>query len=159
MTVEYVIAFAGLLLPVTMALVFTSQMLWIWHSVVDFTRDGARYASTHCWNGGENVRTYMTTHVPLMFDQDQFRNGPASIDITYYGKDPDSGDLAEFSCDQGDCSTGCVPDVVKIGVSGYEFRTFVTSYLGLPPVTLPNFWTTLPMESVGCDPEQGQCLP
>ena len=32
-------------------------------------------------------------------------------------------------------------------------------YLGLPPVTLPNFRTSLPMESAGCDPEQGVCNP
>ena len=30
--------------------IFVAEMLWVWHSVVDFTRDGARYAATHCWH-------------------------------------------------------------------------------------------------------------
>jgi hypothetical protein len=49
-TVEYAITFAALIMPLTGMIIFTAQLLWIWHSVVDFTRDGARYATTHCWN-------------------------------------------------------------------------------------------------------------
>src|SRR5882757_6926964 len=43
-TIEYVIAFATMLLPMTMMIIFTAQLLWVWHSVTDFTRTGARYA-------------------------------------------------------------------------------------------------------------------
>jgi Flp pilus assembly protein TadG len=159
-TVEYAIAFSSLLLPVTFAIVYTSQLLWIWHSVTDFTRNGARYATTHCWQGdGENVRTWMKNNTPLMFDRDQFQSGSVEIQVTYMSRDADSGQLAEFSCDGGDCSTSCVPDVVTVKVTNYEFRTFVTNYLGLAPVTLPDFHMTLAMQSAGCDPEQGTCLP
>jgi hypothetical protein len=45
-----------------------------------------------------------------------------------------------------------------VSVGAYEFRRFM-SFLQLPPVTIPNFQTTLPMESAGCDPEQGVCVP
>jgi hypothetical protein len=31
--------------------------------------------------------------------------------------------------------------------------------LGLPPVALPDFRTTLAMEGAGCNPEEGTCLP
>ena len=41
--------FGGILRPLTFALIFTAQLLWIWHSVNDFTRQGAGYAATHCW--------------------------------------------------------------------------------------------------------------
>jgi hypothetical protein len=158
--IEYVIAFSALLLPMTFAIIFTAQLLWIWHSVVDFTRSGARYATTHCWQGdGENVRGWMRNNTPLMFDRDQFQGGQAEIQIQYYSRDPESGTLAEFSCDQGECSTGCVPEVVTVRIVNYEFRSFVTNYLGLAPVTLPDFHTTLSMQSAGCDPEQGTCLP
>jgi len=157
-TMEFVMAYAGLMLPTTFALLFTSQLLWVWHSVNEFTRQGASYASTHCWqSSAQNVLTFMQTNVPPMIDQTQFQNGPVVISVTYFALDPDSGQLTAFSCD-GDCSTGCIPDTVTVSVTGYEFRTFVTS-LGLPPVTIPNFQTSLPMEGAGCDPEQGVCLP
>ena len=47
-TTEFVIAYAGVLFPLTFAVIFTSQLLWIWHGVNDFTRRGAGYAATHC---------------------------------------------------------------------------------------------------------------
>ena len=57
-TIEYAITFAGIILPLTFMIIFTAQLLWVWHSVVDFTRDGARYATTHCWQAGkDNVQT------------------------------------------------------------------------------------------------------
>lgn len=157
-TVEYAIVLAGLLIPVTFAIIYTAELLWVWHSVVNFTRDGARYASTHCWQAsGDNVVNYMKQNVPLMFDRDQFTGGAADIQVTYFSKDPDSGALTPFACD-AECSTECVPDTVTVAIANYEFRNFV-AYLGLPAVRIPNFQTSLPIESAGCDPEQGTCLP
>jgi hypothetical protein len=157
-TVEFVLAYAGVLLPLTFGLVFISQLLWVWHSVADFTRAGAGYAATHCWQSSAgNVVDFMRSNVPLMPDRDQFQSGPAQITVTYFSKDPDTGSLSAFTCD-GDCSVNCIPDTVTVGITGYEYRNFVTA-IGLPPVTLPNFQTMVPMESAGCDPEQGVCLP
>ena len=156
-TLEFVIAYAGVLLPLTFAVIFTAQILWIWHSVNDFTRRGADYAATHCWtNGGGNVDAFMRSNVPATIDQNQFQSA-VTIAISYLARDPDSGQMAPFSCDS-DCSTTCIPDTVSITVSGYEFRTFLQA-LGLPGVTLPNFRTSIPMEGAGCDPEQGVCQP
>jgi hypothetical protein len=157
-TIEFALAYAGVLLPLTFGLVFIAQLLWVWHSVVDFTRQGAGYAATHCWeSSGGNVINFMQTNAPMMPDRDQFQNGPAQITVTYYSTDPNTGLLAPFAC-QGDCSNTCIPDTVQVGITGYQYNTFVSA-LGLPPVTLPNFETTVPMESAGCDPEQGVCLP
>lgn len=157
-TVEYAFLYAGIVLPLTFAILFAAEMLWVWHSVVDFTRDGARYAATHCWQSdGQNVLTYMRTHVPRMIDMDQFQNGQAEIAIQYYARDPDTGSLTDFSCDN-ECSAGCIPDAVTVRISTYEFRRFV-NFLGLPAVVIPDFRTSLPIESAGCDPEQGTCLP
>ena len=39
--VEYGILYAGVIVPFTFAIIFVAEMLWVWHSVVDFTRDGA----------------------------------------------------------------------------------------------------------------------
>src|SRR5260370_4471882 len=79
-TVEYALLTAGVIVPMTFGLIYVSQLLWIWHSVADFTRDGARYASTHCWQAhGGTVLNSMKTHVPQMVDQEQLQNGPAQI--------------------------------------------------------------------------------
>src|SRR5579862_1225852 len=48
-TVEFAVLYAGVVLPLIFMTIFVAEMLWIWHSVADFTRDAARYASTHCW--------------------------------------------------------------------------------------------------------------
>ena len=156
---EYIIVAGGVVLPMTFMIIFTAQLLWTWHSVVEWTRDGARYAATHCFqNGGENVRTYMRTHVPVNLDQLEFQAGGATIEVNYFQRDVDTGTLTEFNCSGGDCSTECVPDAVTIRITGYEFRAFMAS-LGLPPVALPNFQTSLPIESSGCDAELGTCTP
>ncbi|HEU0122333.1 MAG TPA: TadE family protein [Bryobacteraceae bacterium] len=156
---EYVIVSAGVLLPVIMALVFTAQMLWTWHSAVEWTRDGARYAATHCYqNGGANVANWMRSHVPPHLDMQEFASGTAEIQINYYSRNAETGVLEDFACTGGDCSTECVPDAVTIRVNGYQYRTFL-NYLGLAPISIPNFMTSMPIESAGCDPEAGVCLP
>lgn len=156
--VEYALVYSLVILPVTFAMIFTSLLLWVWHSANDFTREGARYAVTHCWqNGGQNVIGYMRSHSPITWDRDQFQNGPMEIQVLYFAKDPESGDLVEFTCD-GECTAACVPDIVTVKVTNYEFRG-MQNYFGLAPLRMPDFQTTLPMESAGCDPEQGTCVP
>ena len=156
---EFVLVFCAVLLPVTLMLVSMANLLWIWHSVAEFTRDGARYAATHCWqSGAPNVVSYMRSHVPVNIDQTRFSEGEAEIQVQYFSWDTESGQLSEFSCDGGDCSTLCVPDTVTVRVTNYEFRG-LAAYLGLPTVTIPAFETSLPMESAGCDPEQATCEP
>jgi hypothetical protein len=157
-TIEFVISYGLVLLPASLAVIFTAQLLWVWHSANEFSRQGASYATTHCWQGSSaNVLDFMRSNVPPMINRDQFQNGPVQINVTYYARDPESGQLAPFQCD-GDCTSGCIPDLVTVSVTGYEFRSFLAS-LGLPPVAMPDFRTSLPMESAGCDPEQGVCLP
>jgi hypothetical protein len=157
-TVEFAVLYAGVLLPLTFMVVFVSEMLWVWHSVVDFTRDGARYAATHCWqSGGANVLQYMESHVPLMIDMEQFQNNSAGITVQYFSIDPSSGELVDFTCDLGDCTTGCLPDVVTVSIANYQYTRF-SGFFRLPPVTIPSFQTSMPMEGAGCD-ETGNCIP
>jgi hypothetical protein len=147
--------FMGVLAPVTFGFIYTAQLLWVWHSVNDFTRQGAGYAATHCWqSSAANVVSFMQTNVPPMPNQAQFQSGPAQIAVSYFAEDPTTGILTPFTCD-GDCTTGCIPDVVTVSVSGFQYQPFFM----LPPVTMPNFQTTVPMQGCGCDPEQGICLP
>lgn len=156
--IEFPLLYVGILLPLTFGVIFAAEMFWVWHSMVEFTRDGARYAATHCWQSdASNVTTYMQSHVPLTVDIDQFQNGQAALNVLYYQRDPTSGSLTPFTCD-GDCTVNCVPDVVTVGIGNYQFRHFV-GFLKLPPVSMPEFLTSAPIESNGCDPEQTVCIP
>jgi len=157
-TIEFALTYVGLILPVTFAIIFTAELLWVWHSAIEWTREGARYAATHCWQSdASNVSGYMRNNVPLNIDQAQFAGGPAEIAISYYAKDPSSGAYVDFTC-SGDCSVTCVPDLVIVTVSGYQFTKFL-NYLGLNPIPLPDFTTTLPVEGAGCNPEDLSCSP
>lgn len=157
-SLEFALIWISVLVPVTFGIVYTSLLLWIWHSAADFTRRGAQYAITHCWqNGAGNVVSWMQQNAPPMWDRDQFTQGPAEIQVSYFSRDVDSGEYTTFACDS-ECSTTCVPDAVKVTVAGYQFRGFVT-YLGLPPVPIPDFQTSMAMESAGCDPQTGTCEP
>lgn len=156
--VEFILIYSAVILPLTFAIIFTAQMLWVWNSVVEWTRNGARYAATHCaQSGGQNVIEFMRNNVPLTYDYDQFRQGPAEIQVQYFSRDPETGDLGDYSC-ASDCTLECVPDAVTVRITGYEFRAF-QGYLGLPPIPIPSFATTAPIESAGCDPQTGECLP
>ena len=157
-TVEFALSYVGVMLPLTFGIIYISQLLWVWHSVNDFTRQGATYAATHCWESSAgNVVLFMTNNVPPMVGQNQFQTGQVQLNVSYQARDPQTGQLSAFQCDS-DCSTSCIPDTVTVRVTDYQFSNFVT-YLGLPPVTLPDFQTSMPMESAGCDPEQGVCQP
>ncbi len=156
--VEYALLYAGVVLPMSFMAIFVAEMLWVWHSAVEFTRDGARYAATHCWQSDtSNVLAYMESHVPRMIDMDQFQNGAAGIEVQYFQKDPDTGDLTDFSCDGGDCTVNCVPDAVSVSITNYQFTRF-SGFFRLPAVTMPDFRTSVAVESGGCD-EGGNCLP
>jgi hypothetical protein len=154
---EFALLWAGVGLPLTFMLIVVAQMLWIWHSVVDFTRDGARYAATHCYTGdGSNVVSYMQANVPAMIDQNQFQNGAAGISVQYWTANSD-GSLGPFAGCDATCSPACVPDAVSVAITSYQYLRF-SGYFRLPPVTIPPFTTTIPMESAGCD-EAGNCVP
>jgi hypothetical protein len=155
---EYALLYVGVILPLTFGLLFLSEMLWVWHSVVELTRDTARYAATHCYQGDNgNVTTYAQTHVPRMIDMQQFIQGAATVNVAYYSQDPASGQLIPFAggC-ASDCSVDCMPDAVTVTVTNYQFNHFL-NFLKLPPLTIPEFPTSLPMESGGCDPQAGSC--
>lgn len=157
--VEFAVTWSAVLFPLLAMIVFTSQLLWVWHSVTEFTRQGAAYAATHCYQGaGSNVVSWMRANVPGMVDADQFRDGAAEIAVTFFQRNAETGALEEFACDGAECSRECVPDVVRVGIVNYQFTAFM-SYLGLPPVALPNFSATVAVESAGCNPDSEACLP
>jgi hypothetical protein len=146
---EFAVLYAGVILPLTFMTIFVAEALWIWHSVVDFTRDGARFAVTHYCEApdGSNVVTYMQSHVPPMIDQAQFQaSGTATVQVQYL-------DATGQTFAQGDCAD-CVPDSVSVSVANYTFGR-LAGFLKLPGIPIPPFTTNLPMESAGLDPTLG----
>ena len=158
--VEFVLMYAAVILPLTFGIVYVSEMYWVWHSMAEFTRKGALYAVTHCWQqGGGNVIAYMQQAVPVNIDTIQFQNGgTAQITVEYSAFSADSGApaLGAPTCDP--TNSICVPDTVTVSVTNYEFRRFVT-FLNLPPVQMPDFRTSLAIQSGGADPDNpGNCV-
>ena len=118
-TLEFALTFALVTMPVTAAIIFTSQLLWVWHSVTEWTRAGAQYAVTHCWNGsGENVMTWMRQNVPANVDSPQFQQGSAAIEVRYFQRNAETGQMEDFACEGAECSTECIPDAVTVRVTG-----------------------------------------
>jgi Flp pilus assembly protein TadG len=152
---EFAFLYGGIILPLTFGIVFVAEMYWVWHSMVELTRDGARYAATHCYQTDtQNVITYMQTHVPVNIDQTQFQvGGSAQITVNYLQLDPTTGILGAMACD-GACSTDCVPDAVTVSISNYQFTRFV-GYLKIPPIVMPAFPTSMPVQSNGCNGDNG----
>jgi Flp pilus assembly protein TadG len=158
--IEFALLYGAIILPMTFGIVYVAEMYWVWHSMVEFTREGARYAATHCWQAdSQNVVTYMQSHVPVNIDLNQFQTGGAAqINVQYFQLDPATATLGAFSCSAGS-GPACVPDAVAVSVTNYQFRRFV-GFLKLPPVTMPSFPTSMPIESGGVDPEQNNvCNP
>lgn len=156
--VEFSLLYAAAILPLTFMIVFVSEMLWIWHSSVDFTREIAHFAATHCWEGdgsGSNVIGWATSHVPPMIDRDKFQNNTAGITIAYYTQNAD-GSQTPF--DGSICNGGtCVPDLVSVSINTYQYNRF-SSFFGLGNVLMPPFTTVVPMESGGYQDASGVCV-
>jgi hypothetical protein len=146
---EFALLYSAVILPLTFMVVFVAEMLWTWHSVVDFTRAGAQFAATHCWEpdgSGSNVVNWMEGHVPRMMDQDQFQNNAAGMQVQYFTQAADGTLTALSSCADGGAI--CEPDVVSVSVTSYQFTRF-SSFFKLGAVLMPPFTTTIPMESGG----------
>lgn len=158
-TIEMAIALALVILPMTLALIAFAEIAWTYHALVTLTRQGARYAGTHCWSdsAGSNVVTWMQANSPAFPDRQQLIGGGIQIQVSYWRHDPETHQSTPFEC-SGGCDLQCVPDSVTVSISGYEFTHFL-QMLGLPPLQVPPFATTVEMQSAGANPETAVSLP
>ena len=158
-TVETALALIFGIVPLTLALIAFAEIGWTYHALTALTRQGARYATTHCFqdSAGSNVVTWMTANAPLFPDRQQLVTGGIQIQVNYWTHDPLTHESMPFSC-AGGCNSQCVPDSVTVSISGYQFNHFLTT-LGLQPLQVPPFSTTAPMESAGGDPETATSSP
>src|SRR5262249_23854974 len=134
------------------------QMLWTWHSVVDFTRSIAQFAATHCWQAdgsGSNVLGWAASHTPAMIDREQFQTNAAGVTVAYFSQ---AADGTQTPFDGAVCNGGiCVPDLVSVSVTSYQFNRF-SSFFRLGNVVMPPFTTVVPMESGGYQDASGSCV-
>ena len=150
---ETAILFAVVLVPLTFGLMVVAELAWTYHSLVSLTRQGARYAATHCYldAAGSNVTTWMRANSPPFIDRQQL-GGTAEIQVSYWmhdlTTDPTNPMTVPFECGGDACTPACQPDSVTVSVSGYQFTHLVT-VIGMRPIQVPSFATTVEMQSMG----------
>jgi hypothetical protein len=152
-SVEMALVLVAGIVPLTLGLIAFGEIAWTFHALSTLTRQGARYAATHCWQDdtGSNVVSWMQANAPPFPDRTQLAAGGVLIQVGYWTHDPATRQSVPFSC-AGGCSPQCVPDSVTVSVSGYQFSHFLP-LLGLQPLQVPSFSTTVEVEGAGGDPE------
>ena len=157
--VETALALIFGIIPLTFGLIAFSEIAWTYHALATLTRQGARYAATHCWqdDGGGNVVNWMQANAPAFPDRPLLVSGGIQLQVSYWMHDPATRQTVPFSC-AGGCSPDCVPDSVTVSIVGYEFNHFFP-LLGLQPLQVPPFSTTVAMEGAGGNPETAVSSP
>ena len=90
-----------------------------------------------------------------MIDRDQFQTNAAGITVAYFTQ---AADGAQTPFDGSACGGGvCVPDVVSVSVTSYQFNRF-SAFFKLGNVKMPPFTTVVPMESGGYQDASGACV-
>lgn len=158
-TVEMALALIAGVVPITLGLIAFTEIAWTYHALATATRQGARYAATHCWQdeGGSNVVTWMQANAPVFPDRSLMASGGVQIQVSYWTHDPITHESIPFTCGGG-CGAECVPDSVTVSIVGYQFNHFFPM-LGLQPLEAPPFSTTVEMQGAGVNPETGVASP
>ena len=151
--VELALVMMTALVPLTLGILVFAELAWTYHALATLTRQGARYAATHCWqdDAGSNVVNWMQANSPPFLDRPQLLTGEVQIQVNYWMHDLTTRETVPFSCADS-CTPGCVPDSVTVSVSGYQFRHLLP-LVGLQPMEVPSFSTTVEIESAGGNPE------
>ena len=153
-TVELALVMMAALIPLTFGFLAFAELAWTYHALATLTRQGARYAATHCWqdDAGSNVVDWMEANAPPFLDRPQLQGGEVQIQVNYWTHDLTAHESVPFACDGASCTSECVPDSVTVGISGYQFGHLLP-LLGLPPLAVPAFSTTVEIESAGGNSE------
>jgi hypothetical protein len=147
------------IIPLTFGLIAFSELAWTYHALATLTRQGARYAATHCWqdDSGSNVVTWMQSNAPPFPDRPMLVSGAIQLQVSYWMHDPVTHRSEPFTCGGG-CSPDCVPDSVTVSIVGYQFNHFFP-LLGLGSLEVPPFATTVEIQGAGGNPETGISSP
>jgi hypothetical protein len=156
-TVETALIMMTVMLPLTFGVVALADVAWTYHALVTLTRQGARYAATHCYedDNGSNVVTWMQLNSPPFLDRPQLVAGTVQISVNYWSHDLANQVSSPFSSCGSTCTPECVPDAVTVSISGYQLRHLLP-LLGpslQDGIAVPAFSTTVEIQSAGGDPE------
>ena len=158
-SVELALILGTVLIPLTLGIVAILEVLWTYHALATLTRQGARYAATHCFqdDAGTNVTDWMKANAPVFIDRPQLQGGEVQILVNYWAHDFANHESVPFSCIAA-CTPACVPDAVTVSISNYQFRHLLP-LVHLEPLTIPAFSTTVEVQNAGGDPETGASSP
>ncbi len=147
-----------IMIPLTLGIVAIADVVWTYHALVTLTRQGARYAATHCFqeDNGPNVTDWMKANAPPFLDKPNIGT-TLQIQVNYWTHDFANNQSVAFSCGAA-CTPTCVPDAVTVSISNYQF-THLLPLLHLQPLQVPAFSTTVEVQSAGGDPELGISVP
>ena len=159
-TVETALIMMTVMLPLIFGVVALADVAWTYHALVTLTRQGARYAATHCFedDSGSNVVSWMQANSPPFLDRPQLVGGTVQILVNYWSHDVVNQVSNPYSGCVSTCTPACVPDSVTVSISGYQLRHLLP-LLGLQPLQVPGFATTVEIQSAGGDPETGIAAP
>src|ERR1051326_5874590 len=85
---------------------------------------------------------------PIFPDRSQLLSGAITIQVNYWTHNLDADESDSFECDGTVACGACVPDSVTVSITGYQFNHFFQT-LGLAPLQMPSFSTTVEVESAG----------
>src|SRR5262245_15723414 len=99
-TVEMALVLIFGIVPLTLGLIAFTELAWTYHALAALTRQGARYAATHCWQDGtgSNVVNWMQANAPPFPDRQQLTAGDIQIEVSYWTHDLESHRSVPFSC-------------------------------------------------------------
>jgi len=144
-TVEFAIV-ATVLFTVLFGVIEVGRALFVWNSINEATRRGARVAAV-CPLNHSSIAKVAVFGDPLGGDASPILHNlsAANVKIDYL--------------DASGVSTASFPDIryVRVGITGYQHRLLIPFFT--QAIAVPSFTTTLPAESLGYIPELGvrQC--
>ncbi len=158
-TVEMALVLVVAIVPLTLGLIGFAELTWTYHALTTLTRDGARYAATHCWtdDAGSNVVAWMQANSPPFIDRTKLITGQIQIQVSYWTHDSLTHQSIPFTCGGG-CGSECIPDAVTVRIAGYQITGLLVN-IGLQPLQVPPFSTTVEMQSAGGNAETAISVP
>src|SRR5436853_2170619 len=99
-TVETALVLMVGIIPLTFGLIAFAEIAWTYHALATLTRQGARYAATHCWqdSSGSNVVNWMQANAPAFPDRSLLTTGEIQIVVNYWTHDVTNHQSVAFEC-------------------------------------------------------------
>src|SRR5438552_13647293 len=109
-TIEMALVMVAAIIPLTLGLIGFAELGWTYHALATLTRQGARYAATHCWQDGtgSNVVNWMQANAPAFPDRPLLATGEIQIVVNYWTHDLTNHQSVAFECSDT-CSAQCAP--------------------------------------------------